>query len=86
MRPILELIRLKNEDGMDEDESRNPACIADNVGDNVGGMGATSTSLILLCSGELSFMVTSGCCPLICAAPGDELLQGDVDRSHRDVS
>merc|ERR1719238_744068 len=35
----------KNEWGLDEDDPRNPACIADNVGDNVGDVAGMGTDL-----------------------------------------
>merc|ERR1719428_1170986 len=55
----------KNDYGLEEDDYRNPGCIADNVGDNVGdiaGMGAdlfgsfaeaTCAALVLAAAGEL---------------------------------
>merc|ERR1719215_2143893 len=65
----------KNDYGLDEDDYRNPACIADNVGDNVGdiaGMGADlfgslaeSTCAALVLAGSSKNLVDYGWCALM---------------------
>merc|ERR1719409_891457 len=58
----------KNEYGMDEDDYRNPACIADNVGDNVGDIAGMGADLF-------GSMAESTCASLVLAASSPDLVQ-----------
>merc|ERR1719329_2073808 len=56
----------KNEYGMDEDDPRNPACIADNVGDNVGDIAGMGADLF-------GSFAEATCAALVLAASTDDL-------------
>merc|ERR1712019_15174 len=58
----------KNDYGLDEEDYRNPACIADNVGDNVGDIAGMGADLF----GSLA---ESTCAALVLAASSEDLSQ-----------
>lgn len=56
----------KNEYGLEEDDKRNPACIADNVGDNVGDIAGMGADLF-------GSFAESSCAALVLVAASDDL-------------
>merc|ERR1719262_651445 len=62
----------KNEYGMDEDDPRNPACIADNVGDNVGDIAGMGADLF-------GSFAEATCASLVVAASSATLANGIAD-------
>merc|ERR1719162_1847681 len=56
----------KNDYGLEEDDYRNPACIADNVGDNVGDIAGMGADLF-------GSFAESTCAALVLAAAADGL-------------
>merc|ERR1719265_1507338 len=56
----------KNEYGLEEDDYRNPACIADNVGDNVGDIAGMGADLF-------GSFAESTCAALVLAATSEDL-------------
>merc|ERR1719389_109856 len=60
----------KNEWGLDEDDPRNPACIADNVGDNVGDVAGMGADLFgSFAEATCAAMVIAGASGMIDGAP-----------------
>lgn len=59
----------KNELGLDEDSPKNPATIADNVGDNVGDIAGMGSDLF-------GSFAESTCAALVISGSSDELLEG----------
>merc|ERR1712216_1009196 len=57
----------KNEYGLDEDDYRNPACIADNVGDNVGDIAGMGADLF-------GSFAEATCAAMVIAASSEELV------------
>jgi inorganic pyrophosphatase len=59
----------KNEFGMDEDDPRNPACIADNVGDNVGDIAGMGADLFgSFAESTCAALVLASSCPALAAS------------------
>jgi len=58
----------KNDYGLEEDDYRNPACIADNVGDNVGDIAGMGADLF-------GSFAEATCAALVLAASSDDLRQ-----------